>query len=72
MGYSLEMGSCAELGCCSACGRTLLMRVVSFARCSSCGAENYRPLEGAGSVEAFVARFWGRLTAVPTRRPAHA
>ena len=48
-----------DLGACASCGKGLLARVICFARCGGCGAENYRPLPGS-EPERYVARFWGR------------
>ena len=47
------------LDACSGCGGRLALVVMTFARCTSCGAENYRPV-GDEPAEAKVARFWRR------------
>ena len=54
-----------ELGTCAGCGYCLVARVLSFARCAGCGAENYRPLPNAEPLEVKVARFWARCTLGP-------
>lgn len=55
-----------ELGACLACGAALVMRVVCFARCPRCRAENYLPSAGDGAAQ--VARFWRRWTAPASSR----
>ena len=56
-----------ELGACNACGTGLFARVVCFARCHGCGAENYRPCSER-TLEERVTAFWRRATSPVTQR----
>lgn len=61
-----------ELGACDGCGSSLSARVITFARCGCCGAENYRPPADHEPPERKVARFWARATRpslAPEMRP---
>ena len=49
-----------DLGVCTGCGACLMARVISFARCGGCGAENYRPMPNGEVPEAKIERFWRR------------
>ena len=59
-----------ELGSCDGCGSSLIARVITFAKCGCCGAENYRPPVDAEPMERKVMRFWMRGTGEPRRREA--
>lgn len=52
-----------DLGACASCGNGLFARVICFARCGGCGAENYRPPASSEPPDRHAARFWRRWRA---------